>query len=216
MTPIRVLLVEDHDTVRQGLRLLIETQADMAVIGEAADGRAGVQRAAALDPDVVVMDVSMPELNGLAALRAIQAARPAMKVVMLTRYSDAAYVKELLGAGATGYVLKQSPSTTLLRAIRDAVAGRRFLDPTLAARSERSTLARDGRPSTAAAQPTARETEVLKLTALGHSQKEIAAQLDLSVKTVEVHKSNGMRKLGLRGRIDVLRYAMLRGWLHDV
>jgi DNA-binding NarL/FixJ family response regulator len=161
------------------------------------------------------MDISMPEMNGLAALRAMHAVIPDVHVVTLTRYSDSAYVKELLAAGAAAYVLKQSASSTLLQAIRSAVAGRRFLDPTLAARQSEAGFARHAVARGAPAHATDRESEVLRLTALGHSNKEIAQRLDLSVKTVEVHKANGMRKLGLHGRIDVVRYAILQGWLHD-
>ena len=211
----RVLLADDHETVRQGLRLLLEAQADIEVVGEAADGRDAVAQAKRMLPHVIVMDVSMPDLNGLAATRAVKEAVPQVAVVALTRHSDDAYVQELLGAGASGYVLKQSASSELLRAIRAAAAGQRYLDATLAARAADAYLARHGARPT---HPTIseRETNVLRMMALGHSNKEIASALDISVKTVEVHKANGMRKLGLRGRIDVVRYAVLHGWLQDL
>jgi DNA-binding NarL/FixJ family response regulator len=214
MTKIRVLLAEDHETVRQGLKLLLDAQPDITVVGEAATGLAAVQEVSTLMPDVVVMDVSMPEMNGLAATRLVKAAAPHVAVVALTRHNDDAYVKELLRAGACGYVLKQSPSTELLRAIRAAAAGEHHLDATLAARAADAYVARHTggpeRPSVSE-----RETDVLRLMAVGHSNKEIADTLDISVKTVEVHKANAMRKLRLRGRIDVVRYAVLNGWLQE-
>lgn len=214
MAKIRVLLAEDHETVRHGLKLLINRQPDMEVIGEAGDGDAAVERVGVLHPNVAVVDISMPQMNGLAATRAIRESAPATAVVALTRYGDDAYVQELLNAGALGYVLKQSPSAELLDAVRAAAAGRRYLDRSLAARVAGTMLSGRGRRSTPSP-ITERESEVLRLMALGHSNKEIASTLELSVKTVEVHKANAMRKLGLAGRIDVVRYALLQGWLRD-
>jgi DNA-binding NarL/FixJ family response regulator len=211
---IRVLLAEDHETVRQGLKLLIDGQPDMEVVAEAGDGARAVETAAAVRPDVAVVDISMPEMNGLAATRAIRRSAPETAVVALTRYADDAYVQELMNAGALGYVLKQSPSGELVDAVRAAATGRRHLDRTLAARVAGSMLGPQRRrpgPSPI----TDRESEVLRLMALGHTNKDIAATLDLSVKTVEVHKANGMRKLGLAGRTDVVRYALLQGWLKE-
>jgi DNA-binding NarL/FixJ family response regulator len=212
---IRVLLADDHETVREGLKLLVNAQADMEVVGEAKDGRLALKRAEALHPDVCVLDVSMPEMNGLAATEAIKQVAPRTAIVALTRYGDNAYVQEILSAGAIGYVLKQSASSELLKAIRAAAEGRRYLDPTLAERLESGFMARHPRGETKGIHITEREAEVLRRMALGHSNKEIATDLKLSVKTVEVHKANGMRKLGLRGRIDVVRYAVLQGWLHE-
>ena len=213
MTKIRVLLAEDHETVRHGLKLLINGQRDMEVVGEAGDGSAAVEHAGALKPTVAVVDVSMPRMNGLAATKAIRESSPDTAIVALTRYGDDAYVQELLNAGALAYVLKQSPSAELLDAVRAAASGRRYLDRTLAARVAGSVLS----PRTRSAPPpvTERETEVLRLTALGHSNKDIGNMLDVSVRTVEVHKANAMRKLGLAGRTDVVRYALLQGWLRD-
>ncbi len=213
MAKIRILLAEDHETVRQGLKLLIDAQKDMEVVGEAGDGDAAVERAKALHPDVAVVDIAMPRSNGLIAARGIKASAPATEIVALTRYADTAYVKELLAVGASGYVLKQSASSELLRAIRAASRGERHLDASLLerdlARAERLRSPRAGSPITE------REREVLRLMALGHSNKEIALALDVSVKTVEVHKANAMRKLELAGRIDVIKYAILQGWLTE-
>jgi two-component system response regulator NreC len=208
---IRVLLAEDHETVREGLRLLVNAQSDMQVVAEVGNGRAAVDSAAALTPDVVVLDLSMPGVSGLSAARALKAAGARSAVVALTRYDDAAYVRELLEAGAAAYVLKQSPSEELVRAIRIAAGGGQYLDPALAP----ADVPRDPRRRSTTPRATEREIEVLRLIALGHSNKDIAASLVISVKTVEVHKANGMRKLGLRGRIDVVRYAVMNGWLVD-
>jgi DNA-binding NarL/FixJ family response regulator len=216
MSKIRILLADDHETVRQGLRLLIDAQSDMEVVGEARDGRVAVQCAASLQPHVIVMDVSMPEMNGLAATRALDAMDPKPAVVALTRYNDEAYVQELLAAGASGYVLKQSPSTELLRAIRTVAAGDPYLDSSLAARIAGDYVSKHSRqPAHRRPAISDREGEVMRLLAWGHSNKEIAAKLDVSVKTIEVHKANAMRKLGLRGRIDIVRFALLQGWLQD-
>jgi DNA-binding NarL/FixJ family response regulator len=206
---IRVLLADDHETVRQGLRLLIDGQPDMEVVGEAGDGEMAVAQAPALRPDVAVLDVSMPRMNGLAAARTIREQVPATAVVALTRYTDAAYVKELLDAGASGYVLKQSASAELLHAIRAAARGEQHLDAGVAARAPAMGI----RGKSAGVSISDRERDVLRMMALGHSNKEIAQALDVAVKTVEVHKANGMRKLELRGRID--KYAALQGWLED-
>ena len=211
---IRVLLAEDHETVRQGLKLLINGQPDMEVVAEAGNGQAAIDTAVALRPNVAVVDISMPQMNGLAATRGMRESAPGTAVVALTRYADDAYVQELLNAGALGYVLKQSPSGELVDAVRAAAAGRRHLDRSLAARVAGSMLGPQRR-RTAPATITDREAEVLRLMALGHTNKVIAVTLDLSVKTVEVHKANGMRKLGLAGRTDVVRYALLQGWLKE-
>jgi len=214
MSKIRVLLAEDHETVRHGLKFLIDREPDMEVVGEAGDGVAAVERVGELHPNVAVVDLSMPLMNGLAATRAICLATPATAVVALTLYADDAYVQELMNAGALGYVLKQSSSSELVDAVRAAAAGRRYLDRSLAARvagSMPDPLARRAAPPPT----TDRETEVLRLMALGHSNREIAELLSLSVKTIEVHKVNGMRKLGWGGRTDVVRYARVQGWLAE-
>lgn len=211
MKRIRVLLAEDHETVRQGLKLLVGGQPDMEVIAEAGDGKTAVERVCAMRPEVAVVDVSMPEMNGLAATRAIQQRAPETAVVAWTRYDDEGYVQELLAAGAKGYVLKQSAARELLDAIRAAARGAQYLDSALGTRvATVLTARRKASPS----RITDREAEVLRLIALGHSNKDIATALSLSVKTVEVHKANAMRKLGLAGRIDIVRFAMLQGWLN--
>jgi len=210
----RVLIADDHETVREGLRLLLEAQPDIEVVGQAADGRQTLDEVRRLHPQVVVMDISMPGINGLAATRATQTIDPQVAVVALSRHTDEAYVQELLGAGASGYVLKQSPANELLQAIRAAASGQRYLDSALVARNAEAYLSRNA-PRPPGPTISERESSVLRMMAVGHSNKEIADVLDISVKTVEVHKANGMRKLGLRGRIDVVRYAVLNGWLQE-
>jgi DNA-binding NarL/FixJ family response regulator len=204
-----------HETVRQALRLLIDGQPDMQVIGEAGSGRLAVKETRALLPTVVVLDISMPDMGGVEAAREISATTPRVGIVALTRHSDEAYVQALLNAGASGYVLKQSASGELLNAVRAAAGGDKYLDAALANRVAGAFIARYTAGDTQPARVTDRETEVLRLAAIGHSNKEIAADLGLSVKTVEVHKANAMRKLKLRGRVDIVSYALAQGWLHD-
>ena len=216
MTKLRVMLADDHETVRDGLRLIVEAQDDMEVVGSAGDGLAAVEEAQRLLPDVLVMDVSMPKLNGLKATERLREVCPEVKVLTLSRHADDGYVRELLGAGASGYVLKQSASAELIHAIRAVASGGKYLDPKLAAKVVDDYAGRgSGLRGEARGSLSDRESEVLRLIALGHSNKEIAARLSLSVKTVEVHKANAMRKLNLTGRIDLVRYAMFQGWLED-
>jgi DNA-binding NarL/FixJ family response regulator len=216
---LRILVADDHAVVRQGLKLLINSQPDMTVVGEAADGAAVLKQAAAVKPDIVVMDLSMPGMNGLVATRALKEARPSVEVVALTRHDDETFLQEVLRAGASGYVLKQSNPVEFLQAIRAVAAGGVYLDPAMTPRvadgllTKASSRARD---STSTPTPISeRESDVLRLIAVGHSNKEVAAQLNISVKTVEVHKANAMKKLGLTGRVDLIRYGMLQGWLYD-
>lgn len=213
---VKILLVEDHETVRQGLKLLIDREPDLEVVHEASDGAQAIERVQMEHLDVVVMDLSMPHVSGLVATRRLKELRPDLGVVSLTRHADKTFLQELLRAGALGYVLKQSPQSELFRAIRAAATGQQYIDPALThhlaapfAAHERK-QARRGVPCA-----TERELEVLRLVSQGYSNKEIAGQLEVSVKTIEVHKANGMQKLALRGRIELLRYALHQGWLHD-
>jgi two-component system, NarL family, response regulator NreC len=211
---LRILLADDHVTVRHGLKLLIDSQPDMTVVSEASDGNEAIASAVALKPDVIVIDISMPGMNGLTATRKLKQLKSDVAIVTLTRHADDSYLQELLRAGVSGYVLKQSAPTELLQAIRAAAGGRQYLDSALTARVTAAFLGNPGnRVSRTAATVSARESEVLQLIASGYSNKEIAARLSLSVKTVEAHKANAMKKLGLNGRIDIMRYAALQGWL---
>jgi len=213
---LRIMLADDHVVVREGLKLVIEGQRDMVVVSEASDGASAIQLAQELRPDVVVMDISMPGMNGLVATRTLKRLLPECVIVTLTRHGDDAYLQELMRAGASAYVLKQSAPIELITAIRTCAAGGEYLDSAITARVTASFLRRDGRrPAQSGASPSERESEVLRLIAAGYSNKEIAARLALSVKTVEAHKANAMRKLGLNGRIDIVKYAILQGWLKD-
>ena len=216
MNKLRILLAEDHETIRDGLKLLIGAQPDMEVVGEADNGRVAVQLALQFLPDVAVMDVSMPELNGLQATKKLKQQCPQVKVLALTRHKDGGYMQQLLQAGASGYVLKQSKSAELLRAIRAVAAGQTYLDPAITGKVVDSFIGgRGARGAAAGAKLTDREAEVLRLIALGYINKEVATHLSLSVKTVEAHKARGMEKMGMKSRVDIVRYAMLVGWLHD-
>ena len=210
---LRVVLAEDHESVREGLRVLFETRGNMDVVRGVADGPSAIAAASALQPDVVVLDLSMPGMSGLVATRQIKAAAPGVAVVILTRHAEYAYVQELFAAGADAYVLKQSPFDELVKAVRSAAVGHRYLD-------RAAMPSHGGQPADVFREPrssaTDREMTVLRLAALGNSNKDIAAILNIAVKTVEVHKSSAMRKLQLRDRADVLRFAVVKGWLQDV
>ena len=214
---LRILLADDHETVREGLRMILNAQPDMQVVATVGDGREAITQAEQITPDVVIMDISMPGLNGLAATTQLMERCPTARVLTLTRHADNSYLQQLMRAGAAGYVLKQSRPAELLHAIRSVATGGNYLDASMTApvlnTYSRTTPPQPGPEPTTPLSP--RETEVLRLIAWGNTNKEIAARLDLSVKTVEAHKANGMRKLGMRGRIDIVRYALLQGWLHE-
>ena len=216
MKKLRILLADDHKIVREGLRLLINSQPDMQVVGEAANGREVLVKARELKPDVVVMDLSMPELNGLQATERLKAEHPKMKVVALTAHEDESYLRQLCKVGAAGYVLKRSAGDELVKAISEVAKGGLYFDPTLANRA----LASQRAPSTANGEPRAaelseREKDVLIQLAWGYSNKEIAAKLNISVKTVETYKVRIGEKLGLRSRSDIVQYAMRQGWMNE-
>jgi len=212
----RVLIAEDHEMVRQGLRMIVDAQSDMEVVAEAANGREAIRLSQELHPDVVLMDISMPELNGLKAAATLKRIMPETKILTLTRHSDEAYLQELFQAGVSGYLLKQSAASELTRAIRTVMRDESFLDPAVAGKvftgyGERQKLR--GEKNNAAL--TVREEEVIHDIALGYSNREIAEKLDVSVKTVEAHKTNGMQKLSISTRRDIIRYAILKGWMQE-
>jgi len=216
MSKLRIMIAEDHETIREGIKMLINAQPDMEVIGEASDGLQAISRAQSLLPDIVLMDISMPGATGFQATEKLNQTCPQVKVLALTRHRDKAYLQQLVRAGAEGYVLKQSPASELIGAIRAVAEGRQFLDPALTG-AVLAAYAGDQSSSKIENQPwiSKREEEVLKLIAWGYSNKEIAAKLDISVKTVEAHRANAMRKLDLHSRIDIVRFALMRGWLEE-
>ena len=213
---LRIILAEDHETVREGIKLLVNSQPDMEVIGEASNGSAAIKAVQKLKPDIIVMDISMPEINGLKATKRIKQDSPQIKILALTRHTDDGYIQQLIRAGANGYVLKQSAPTELINAIRAICTGKSYLDPSLTERVMGGYI----RQSTALSNArkvamTDRESEVIRLIAWGYSNKEIGERMQISVKTVEAHKANAMKKLGISSRIDIVRYAILQGWMED-
>jgi DNA-binding NarL/FixJ family response regulator len=190
---MRVLIADDHGIVRSGLRLLLERQPDIEVIGEAADGAEARELAIRERPDLAILDLKMPKLTGLQATREIKAQAPEVAVLILSMHDDERYLAEAMRAGASGYVVKTQADTDLVAAIRAIERGEPFPEPAVAG------------------ELTPREEEVVKLVAEAHTTKEIAAILHLSEKTVENHRANAMRKLGMRDRVELVRYAIRRG-----
>jgi|SRR5215207_825507 len=216
MSKLRVFLADDHEVIREGLRLLVNSQPDMEVVGEAAEGRAAFAGVNGMRPDVAVIDISMPGLDGLQVAERLGRCCPQVKVVTLTRHADGSFLQQLLRVGVSGYVLKQSASDVLLSAVRAVASGGVYLDPAVTGKIIGGLARSRARPNAASpAELSEREQEVLRLIALGHSNKEIAAQMGLSVKTVEAHKANAMKKLDMKGRTDIVSYAILRGWLRN-
>jgi len=212
MNKLRVFLAEDHTVVREGIKRLIASEADMEIVGEATDGGEAVDRVLRLRPDVVVMDVSMPVLNGLQATRQIKASRGQVKVIALTVHEDRGYVRELLNAGADGYLLKRAAASELIAALRAVRAGGIHLDPRVMGKLIPQPTGEDGPSPDGIASLTQRETAVIRRIAQGYSNKEIAADMSLSVKTIETYKARAMEKAGLRSRVDIVRLGAERGW----
>jgi DNA-binding NarL/FixJ family response regulator len=213
---LRVLLADDHEIVRDGLRLLIESQQNMCVVGEAANGRQALSRAQELKPDVVVMDLSMPEMNGLQATMRLKARFPELKVIALTAHEDESYLSQLCKAGASGYVLKRSAGDELIRAIAAVARGEVYFEASLASKAlARQMTGSTGGRNAPAGELSEREREVLSRLAWGYSNKEIAGGLGLSVKTVETYKVRIGEKLNLRSRTEMVQYALRQGWLNE-
>jgi DNA-binding NarL/FixJ family response regulator len=212
---IRVLLADDHTIVRQGVRLCLEAMGDIAIVAEAGDGQEAVQLAAQLRPDVAVVDLTMPRLNGVEAIRQIKRNVPETEVVVLSVHDSEAYVVQALRAGAAGYVLKRNAATELAAAIRAAHDGQAYLHPSIARRVIDDYLSRIHASEDGVSEPyerlTPREREVLQLAAEGHSTRVIAGLLCLSTKTVEHHRASLMAKLGLHGQTELVKYAIRAG-----
>jgi DNA-binding NarL/FixJ family response regulator len=216
LNTLRVFLADDHVVMREGLKSLVNAQSDMNVIGEADNGRTALLKARELQPDVVVMDVSMPDMNGIRATERLRDACQKIKVLILTAHDDTGYLRQLLEAGASGYALKRMAAEELINAIRVVAGGGFYLDPALAGKVVRGYVGKQrlrGAPQCNTLSE--RETEVLRLVAWGYTNKEIAAYFNLSVKTVETHKANLMEKLDLKSRVEMVRYAVQQGWLRE-
>lgn len=215
MSKLRVIIADDHKIIREGLKRVINAEPDMEVVGEADDGQDAWQKAIELQPDVVIMDVSMPKLDGIKATERLKRERPHVKVIALSAYDNNGYINRLFQAGASGYLLKLAAAEELINALRIVAAGASYLDKTLTSKILEGYIRQ--KPLNIGAKQytlTEREEEVLRLVAQGFINKEIAAKLNLSVKTVESHKSNFMQKLGLHSRAEIVRYALDQGWLN--
>jgi len=204
--PIRVLIVDDHAVVRSGIRLLLQQEPDIDPVGEAGTGREAVFQARSLKPDVLLMDVVMPDQTGLEVLPTLIHEHPDVKVLVLSMQDDPRYVREAFAAGATGYVLKEAADTEVVAAIREVARGGRYVSPELGARL----LAAEAEAERRAEEDplSDREREVLRLLALGHTNQEIAKQLYISVRTAETHRAHIMQKLHLQSRAELVRYAL--------
>ncbi len=211
---IKVLLVDDHALFRQGVRSLLERSGEYEIVGEYPDGQTALAHLESVHPDILLVDISMPGLNGLELTKRLVTKGFASPILVLTAYDDSAYIREVMASGARGYLLKQSAAEDLHHAIRKVLRGEVYLGPGVAEKVMKTTPSKRG--SSAAknrAEITPREREVLIEVARGLSNKEIAARLEISIKTVEVHKSNFMSKLEVQSRAEVFRFAMERGWL---
>ena len=213
---LRIVVADDHPIVRDGIRSLIDAQEGMSVVGEAGDGAEALQVVAMLAPDVLVVDMSMPQLNGAQVTRRVRQNWPAVRVIALTVHDDRDYLAQLLNAGVSGYIVKRAASSELIRAIRTVMDGGVYLDPRVAGTVVNRFVGDASEPSREPpGELSDREREVLKQVGRGFSNKEIAVQLAISVKTVETYKARILEKLGLRGRADMVRYALRRGWLDE-
>lgn len=216
MTKLRVFVADDHAVLRDGLKALVSAQPDMEIVGEADNGKTTYETAKELVPDVVLMDISMPELNGVQATELLKRECPSIKILVLTAYKDKGYLDRLLKLGASGFILKLSAAEELIGAIRLVAGGGIYLDPQMADRiTDGYVRSQFLKGEVRQRELTPREEEILRLIAQGYSNKEISSELKIAVKTVESHKANLMQKLELRNRTEIVRYAVRQGWLQD-
>ena len=212
----RIILADDHPIVLNGLRNLVQAENDLDLIGEASSGITALNLIRETRPDVAVIDISMPELNGIALTRRLANEMPLVRVLVLTLHEDLAFVRQAMQAGVRGYVLKRSAAECLIQAIRAVVAGGVYVDPAIANRMIGANPKRWQNASAIGPDLTEREAGVLKLVALGFTNKEIARQFDVGVKSIETYKARGAAKLGLKTRAELVRYASRQGWLTEV
>jgi len=214
---IRILLADDHTILRAGLRMMLNAQPDFEVVGEAQDGRQAIQEAQKLQPDVVLMDITMPDMNGIEATRQIKKLLPEIKVLILTMHEHDEYVFQALRAGASGYMLKEAADTDLISALRVIQNGQFYLSPTAQSVMVGDYLqrVRTGEEKDSYSSLTEREREILKLVAEGYTNNQIAERLIISPKTVDTHRTHVMDKLNLHSRAELVKYAMRRGLLED-
>jgi DNA-binding NarL/FixJ family response regulator len=212
---IRIVLADDHPIVLDGLRNLIRAEPDFELVGEAASGLSALKIIREQRPDVAVLDISMPELNGILLSRRLAGEMPALKLLVLTLHEDRAYLNQALEAGVRGYVLKRSAVENLVQAVRAVMVGGLYIDPAIVGRVFESKQINKRLSARKGVSPalTDREADVLKMAALGFTNKEIASRLDVGVKSIETYKARGLEKLGLKTRAELVRYASGQGWL---
>jgi DNA-binding NarL/FixJ family response regulator len=215
MSKIRVLIADDHAIVREGVRALLALSDDIAVVGEASDGREAIDAVRRLRPDVILIDIAMPGLGGLEATVEIRKENPEAKILVLSQYDDREYVRRFLKLGVSGYVLKKAAGSALTAAIRAAYRGGLVLDPEIAREAVRDQAAEAPVPQEAYETLTDREKQVLKLVAEGHSNKEVAEMLEISVKTAMSHREHIMQKLDLHSRTELIKFALREGVIRD-
>jgi DNA-binding NarL/FixJ family response regulator len=211
--PLRILMADDHPIVLAGLKALVQAESSLQIVGEAQDGRMVLKLAAALRPDVIVLDVWMPEMNGTEVARTLLAELPECRILVLTIHEDRATLRQLLELGVAGYLVKRSAASELVRAIHAVAAGGTYLDPLIAGKVVGATQGTSRSARGQMIELSDRETDVLRLIAFGHSNKEISAKLACSLKTIETYKARAMEKLGYKTRVDIVRHAMSMGWL---
>jgi DNA-binding NarL/FixJ family response regulator len=213
--PLRVLMADDHPIVLAGLKALVQADPSLLIVGEARDGRTAQRLAASLRPDVLVLDLSMPEMSGTEVAKALLAEQPECRILVLTVQEDRATLRQLLDLHVAGYLVKRSAADELLRAIHAVAAGGTYLDPLIAGKVVGTAAGASRSPRGPTMELSDRETDVLRLIANGHSNKEISTRLAISVKTIETYKARAMEKLGFKTRVDVVRHAASKGWLPD-
>jgi DNA-binding NarL/FixJ family response regulator len=214
-TALRVLMADDHPIVLAGLKALVQADQGLQIVGEARDGRAALRLASSLRPDVVVLDLSLPELSGAEVVKALREEQPNCRILVLTVHEDRATLRQLLDLGVAGYLVKRSAADDLVRAIHAVAAGGTYLDPAIAGKVVSGGQNASRTQGENGVELSERETDVLRLIANGHSNKEISARLAISVKTIETYKARAMEKLGFKTRVDVVRFAASKGWLPE-
>ena len=210
----RIFLADDHVVLRDGVKALVDAEPDMVVVGDAGDGAAAIALCQELNPDVIVLDISMPGMNGVDVMRKLAEVCPRSRALVLTVHESTAYLRQMLEAGASGYVIKRSAGKDLIHAIRSVAAGGTYIDPKVAEKLAIGLRAKNKKDyDTLGGELSERETDVLRMIAQGFSSKEIAHSLNIGQKSVDTYKSRAMQKLGLESRTEVVRYAMSQGWL---
>ena len=216
MRKTRVVLADDHPIVRAGIRMIIDGQQNLELAGQASCGREALDTIRALEPEIAIIDIALPQMNGIVLARRLAQECPAVAVIVLTQHEERSYLSQALEAGARGYVLKRSAAECLIHAIRGVLVGGLYVDPAIAGHMFESTPRKIQRTATGALPLTQRESEVLRLVAVGLTIREIAERLDLGAKSVETYKSRAVAKIGVKTRSDIVRYASAQGWLTNV